>query len=78
MSAPHEPLDLALYEPRAHIPITVVAVVLTLASTAVGLRTYTRAVLLRQFGIDDVTAILALVLAMGSGIMAASSKLMFF
>ncbi|KAK0656877.1 hypothetical protein B0T16DRAFT_315824 [Cercophora newfieldiana] len=75
MSAPEAPLDPALYESRAHIPITVVTVVLTLASTAVGLRTYTRAVLLRQFGLDDATAILALVLAMGSGIMVASNTL---
>jgi hypothetical protein len=74
MPAPQEPLDPALYESRAFIPITVVTLVLSLASTAVGLRVYTRAVLLRQFGSDDATAIVALVLAMGSGIMVASSE----
>lgn len=75
MSGSQEPLDPALYESRAHIPIIVVTVLLTLASTAVGLRVYTRHVLLRQFGIDDIGAIVALVLAMGSGIMVASNTL---
>ena len=65
------PLDPALLESRAHIPIIVVTMVLFLASTAVGLRSYTRAVLIRQFGMDDYAAIVALVLAMGSGIMVA-------
>ena len=64
-------LDPALLESRAHIPIIVVTMVLFLASSAVGLRTYTRAVLIRQFGMDDYAAIVALVLAMGSGIMVA-------
>lgn len=72
MSQPVEaPLDPAMLESRAHIPITVVTVVLALASTAVGLRSYTRAVVIRQFGMDDWAAIVALVLAMGSGIMVA-------
>ncbi|KAK0632610.1 hypothetical protein B0T14DRAFT_418870 [Immersiella caudata] len=75
MSALQEPLDPALYESRAHIPIAVITVVLSLASIAVGLRTHTRAVILRQFGIDDATAILALILAYGSGIMVASNTL---
>jgi hypothetical protein len=75
MSGPQEPLDPALYESRAHIPIAVVTVVLSLATIAVGLRSYTRAVLLRQFGVDDATAILALVLAYGSGIMVASNTI---
>jgi len=65
------PPDPALLESRAHIPIIVVTVVLCLASTAVGLRSYTRAQLVRQFGMDDMAAICALVLAMGSGIMVA-------
>ncbi|KAK1833848.1 hypothetical protein QBC39DRAFT_345368 [Podospora conica] len=65
----------ALLESRAHIPVTVVTVVLCLASTAVGLRSYTRAQLIRQFGMDDAAAIVALVLAMGSGIMVASNTL---
>lgn len=65
------PPDPALLESRAHIPIVVVTLVLCLASTAVGLRSYTRAQLIRQFGMDDIAAICALVLAMGSGIMVA-------
>lgn len=72
MSTANEvPLDPALLESRAHIPIDVVTLVLCLASTAVGLRSYTRAQLIRQFGMDDIAAICALVLAMGSGIMVA-------
>ncbi|KAK1757853.1 hypothetical protein QBC47DRAFT_341077 [Echria macrotheca] len=75
MSAPAEPLDAALHQSRAHIPITVVSVVLSLASIAVGARCYARAVLIRQFGMDDWAALVALVLAMGSGIMVASNTL---
>lgn len=73
MSAPTELLDPALYESRAYIPTTVVSVVLSLATLTVGLRCYARAVLIRQFGIDDWAILVALVLAMGSGIMVASS-----
>lgn len=62
-----------VWESRAHVPITVVTVVLGLASLAVGLRTYARAVVIRQFGMDDYAAITALIFAMGSGIMVASS-----
>ncbi|KAK0751657.1 hypothetical protein B0T18DRAFT_403057 [Schizothecium vesticola] len=69
------PPDPALLESRAHIPIIVVTVVLCLASTAVGLRSYTRAQLIRQLGMDDIAAICALVLATGSGIMVASNTL---
>ncbi|KAK5655401.1 hypothetical protein OQA88_5671 [Cercophora sp. LCS_1] len=75
MSASPEPLDPALYESRAHIPIAVVTTVLTLATAAVGLRTYARTVLIHQFGWDDAVAIAALVLAVGSGIMVASNTL---
>ena len=78
MSATEAPLDPALYESRAHIPITVVAVVLSLATLLVSLRSYTRAILINQFGMDDYAAIIALVLAMGSGIMVASSKCWLF
>ena len=73
MSDPTEPLDPAPYESRAYIPTTVVSVVLSLATITVGLRCYARAVLISQFGIDDWAILVALVLAMGSGIMVASS-----
>lgn len=62
-----------VWESCAHVPITVVTVVLGFATLAVGLRTYARAVLTRQFGMDDYAAVIALVFAMGSGIMVASS-----
>lgn len=65
--------DGKVWESRAHVPITVVTVVLSLATLAVGLRTYARAVVIRQFGIDDYAAIFALIFALGSGIMVASS-----
>lgn len=61
------------YESRAGVPIAVVTVALTVATTCVGLRTYARAVMLRQFGADDWAAVVALVLALGSGLMVASS-----
>ncbi|CCC07814.1 hypothetical protein SMACR_01380 [Sordaria macrospora] len=64
-----------VWESRAHVPITVVTVVLGLASLAVGLRTYARAVVIRQFGMDDYAAITALIFAMGSGIMVASNTI---
>ena len=62
-----------MWESRAHVPITVVTVVLSFATLAVGLRTYARAIVIRQFGMDDYAAIAALIFAMGSGIMVASS-----
>lgn len=62
-----------VWETRTHVPITVVTVVLGFATLAVGLRTYARVVLIRQFGMDDYAAIIALLFAMGSGIMVASS-----
>ena len=67
------PLDPALYESRAHIPIIVVTLALAVATASVSLRTYARAVMIRQFGADDWAAIVAIVLALGSGIMVASS-----
>lgn len=67
------PLDPALYESRAGVPITVVAVGLAIATTCVGLRTYLRAVIIRQFGLDDWAAVLAVILAIGSGTMVATS-----
>ena len=67
------PLDPALYESRAHVPIIVVTVALSVATASVCLRTYARAVMIRQFGADDWAAIIAIILALGSGIMVASS-----
>lgn len=66
-----EPVD--LNESVAYVPITVVAVVLGVATLAVSLRVYARAVMIRQFGYDDWAAVVALVLAIGSGIMVATS-----
>ncbi len=77
MSATGEapPLDPAyLAESRAHVPIAVVSVVLSFATLAVAARSYARTVLIHQFGMDDWSAIVALILALGSGIMVASSQ----
>jgi len=57
------------------VPIAVVTLVLSIATTSVALRTYARAVLIRQFGMDDWAAIIALLLAISSGTMVASSML---
>ncbi|KAK4098619.1 hypothetical protein N658DRAFT_431713 [Parathielavia hyrcaniae] len=75
MSSPSEPLDPALYESQAGIPIAVVTVTLTIALTAVCLRTYARAVMIRQFGADDWAAVVAVVLAIGSGSMVAANTM---
>ncbi|KAK3905781.1 hypothetical protein C8A05DRAFT_12456 [Staphylotrichum tortipilum] len=72
-SAPPELAD--PYESRAGVPIAVVTTGLTVALIAVSLRTYARAVLIRQFGYDDWAAIAALVLAIGSGIMVTMNTL---
>ena len=49
------------FESRAYVPITVVVVTLTIVCVAVVLRTYTRAVVIRHFGSDDLCAIITLV-----------------
>jgi hypothetical protein len=67
------PLDPAMYESRAGVVIAVVATALSVATSAVLLRTYIRAVVIRQFGADDWAAVIAMVFAIGSGIMVASS-----
>lgn len=64
------------YESRAGVPIAVVTITLSIATTAVALRTYARAVMIRQFGADDWAAVVAVILALGSGIMVASSLLL--
>ncbi|KAK4152519.1 hypothetical protein C8A00DRAFT_16162 [Chaetomidium leptoderma] len=75
MSATPPPLDPALYESRAGVPIAVVTATLLIATTCVGLRTYARAVMIRQFGADDWCAVVAMILALGSGLMVASNTL---
>ncbi|KXX80580.1 hypothetical protein MMYC01_202240 [Madurella mycetomatis] len=70
---PTQTLDPDSYESWAGVPIAVVTVSLAIATTAVCLWTYARAVLISQFGADDWAAIVALILAMGSGIMVAAS-----
>ncbi|KAL2021637.1 hypothetical protein VTK56DRAFT_6990 [Thermocarpiscus australiensis] len=72
---PATTLDPALYESRAGVPIAVVAVSLTVATAAVTLRSYTRAIMIRSFGPDDWAAIVAMILAMGSGIMVATNTI---
>ena len=67
--------DPALYESRAGVPIAVVSATLAIATIAVSLRTYVRAVMIKQLGMDDWAAMLALILAMGSGIMVATNTL---
>ncbi|KAK3330040.1 hypothetical protein B0H66DRAFT_542599 [Apodospora peruviana] len=67
--------DPSFHESRAGVPIAVVSVCLTIATIAVCLRTYARAVLIRQFGMDDWAAIVALVLAVGSGVMVATNTI---
>lgn len=70
MSAPLPP---SAYESKAYVPIAAVAVTLSLTTAAVSLRTYTRIYMIRQFGMDDWAAIVALVFAMACGIMIAIS-----
>ncbi|KAL2256213.1 hypothetical protein VTK26DRAFT_2018 [Humicola hyalothermophila] len=65
------PLDPALNESMAAIPIAVVTVTLSIATLAVSLRVYARAGMIHQFGLDDWAAILALILAISSGTMVA-------
>ncbi|KAK0730871.1 hypothetical protein B0H67DRAFT_639320 [Lasiosphaeris hirsuta] len=56
-------LDPSFYESRAVVPIAVVTIVLSLATVTVALRTYTCAVIIHQFGMDDGAAIIALLFA---------------
>ncbi|KAJ9143989.1 Integral membrane protein [Coniochaeta hoffmannii] len=60
---------------RAHVPIAVVVATLTIATTAVILRSYTRAVLIKQFGYDDIGAIISLLLAIGCGTAVATNTM---
>ncbi|AEO70551.1 uncharacterized protein THITE_2015113, partial [Thermothielavioides terrestris NRRL 8126] len=72
---PSPATDPALYESRAGVPIAVVTVSLTVATTAVCLRSYVRAIMISQFGADDWAAVVALVLAIGSGTMVATNTI---
>ncbi|KAK4041454.1 hypothetical protein C8A01DRAFT_14814 [Parachaetomium inaequale] len=69
------PLDPASYADRSGVPIAVVAVTLSVATACVCLRTYARAVMLRQFGLDDWAAVIAVLFAIGSGVSIAASTL---
>ncbi|KAK4231149.1 hypothetical protein QBC38DRAFT_495898 [Podospora fimiseda] len=61
--------DPALFESRAGVVIGVVITVLSIATISVGLRSYARGFMIRQFGFDDWAAIVALLFAIGSGSM---------
>ncbi|KAL2199409.1 hypothetical protein P885DRAFT_67438 [Corynascus similis CBS 632.67] len=69
------PTDPELLASRAGVPIAVVTVCLVVATTCVCLRTYARAVIIRQFGLDDWAAVAAMILAAGSGITVATNTL---
>ncbi|KAJ2986506.1 hypothetical protein NUW58_g4430 [Xylaria curta] len=56
------------HDNRGYVVIITVAVVLTVACFSVGLRIYTRAILLKQIGADDYLVLLALVLAIATGV----------
>lgn len=57
-------MDPALaHESRAAIPVAVVIATLSVAVITVALRTYTRLVVIKQFGYDDVGAVISLVSA---------------
>ncbi|KAK4167243.1 hypothetical protein QBC43DRAFT_204141 [Cladorrhinum sp. PSN259] len=74
-TTPSPELDPAVFESRAGVVIAVVVTTLSIATFAVGLRCYSRAVLIRQFGMDDWAAIVALLFALGSGTMVASNTM---
>ena len=50
-------------ESRAAIPVAVVIATLSVAVIVVVLRTYTRLVVIKQFGYDDIGAVISLVSA---------------
>jgi hypothetical protein len=62
-----DPIQAALAnESKAKVPIAVVVVALTIATTAVILRSYTRLILIKKFGYDDIGAIISLVSCLSS------------
>ena len=48
-------------ESRAHVPIAVVAATMSVLTVVVIMRSYTRLILIKQFGYDDIGAIISLV-----------------
>ncbi|KAI1468734.1 uncharacterized protein F4812DRAFT_344533 [Daldinia caldariorum] len=56
------------HDDRASILIGVVCLVCTIATTAVGLRFYTRSCILKQLGIDDYLILAALAFALATGV----------
>lgn len=74
-TTPTAELDPAVFESQAGTVYAVVIVTLSIATISVGLRTYARAIMIRQFGMDDWAAIAAVLLAIGSGIMVASNTI---
>jgi hypothetical protein len=71
------PLDPAYYADRSGVIIAAVTVALTVTTACVCLRTYARAVMLRQFGLDDWAAIIAVLFAIGCGISMAAGACAF-
>ncbi|KAI8960751.1 hypothetical protein F5Y11DRAFT_252864 [Daldinia sp. FL1419] len=61
------PLNLA-HDNRASVLIGVVCLVCTIATVAVGLRFYTRSIMLKQLGVDDYLILAAWVFALATGI----------
>ncbi|KAK3987788.1 hypothetical protein QBC44DRAFT_351653 [Cladorrhinum sp. PSN332] len=72
-TAPSPELDPAVFESRAGVVIAVVVTTLSIAALSVGLRSYARASMIRQFGMDDWAAIVAMLFAIGSGTMVVSN-----
>ncbi|KAJ9165690.1 Integral membrane protein [Coniochaeta hoffmannii] len=69
-------MDPALaHESRAAIPVAVVIATLSVAVITVALRTYTRLVVIKQFGYDDVGAVISLLMAVGCGVSIACGSL---
>ncbi|KAI3329233.1 hypothetical protein HD806DRAFT_482265 [Xylariaceae sp. AK1471] len=56
------------HDNRAHVLVIVVVILLSIATLSVGLRIYTRVCLLKQVGADDYLSLLALGLAIATGI----------
>ncbi|GAW20032.1 hypothetical protein ANO14919_095260 [Xylariales sp. No.14919] len=67
MNRPIDPKTLP-HDNRAHVLISAVIGVLLIASLSVGLRLYTRAYLLGRTGPDDYLILLALALAIATGV----------
>ena len=67
--------DPAVFESQAGTVLAVVITTLAIATISVGLRTYSRAVMIRQFGMDDWAAIAAMIFAIGSGTMVATNTI---